>query len=171
MKATRELDLEMPVAEVEIGTIADARPAVGVGHRGRYKTRQQKRSRSDYGDAMRDDDGQGIGRPETNMTKEGAKLDSALALQLRATKALGAAMKLREIAQKRTDDAMAEMSAVSDGVEIARKTVGPPTGLSTNIDTCPRCRARQCRWWRKSGKRSVAQKRLAETAHTTPEAG
>ena len=62
----------------------------------------------------------------------GAKLDSALAGRLRARKVLDAAMEPQEIAQKRTDDAMAEMNAGSEA-ETVRKKEGPTTGLATNM--------------------------------------
>ena len=61
----------------------------------------------DYEDAMRDDGAPGLGETENHKTKEvqkampkaapfGAKLDSALARQLRGRKALDAAIKLQE---------------------------------------------------------------------------
>ena len=95
----------------------------------------------DYEDAMGTMTIQAFGALETNATKEmqkimptaapvGAKLGSALATQLRAREALDAAMELEETAQKKTDDAMAEMSPASDGVEMVRQEVGPTTGQS-----------------------------------------
>ena len=73
-------------------------------------------------------------------TLVGAKLDSSLTGQQKARKALDAAVELQQIAQKRTDDAMAEMNAANDGLESVRKKAGP----------------RQYRWWRNSRVKSAA---------------
>ena len=84
----------------------------------------------DYEGAMRDDDAQGLGGTESNTTKEvqkimpkaastEAKVDPVRARQQRARRALDAAMKRQGIAQKRTDEAIAEMHAArrtDDGI-------------------------------------------------------
>ena len=118
-------------AEVDIGTIAGAPPETIT------ITDQDLAGVVECEHAMRADDPPGLGAAETNATQDimpiaaqvGAKLDSALARQLRARKALDAPM-----AQKKTFDAMAETCAASDGVELARKKGGPKTSLSTNME-------------------------------------
>ena len=151
-------------AEVDIGTITGAPPVTititdqDFGRYGGVRTRDAGRrpsrpcSSGDQRDAgYHADRGSGWSK---------AGLGSGKTAEGKG-KALDAPM-----AQKKTDDAMAETCEANDGVELARKKGGPKTGLPTNMEMllnnltlpCLRCGARQWRWWwRKSRKKSAAQ--------------
>ena len=119
-------------AEVDIGTITGAPPVTitisdqDFGRYGGVRTRDAGRrpsrpwSSGDQRDAgYHADRGSGWSK---------ARLGSGKTAEGKG-KALDAPM-----AQKKTDDAMAETCEANDGVELARKKGGPKTGLSTNME-------------------------------------
>ena len=63
----------------------------------------------------------------------GARLDSALARQTRARKAVEAADKMLTIAKQRMKETMEELEQANSAVEIAKKKVGPATGLASDV--------------------------------------
>ena len=63
----------------------------------------------------------------------GVRLDSALARQTRARKAVEAADKMLTIAKQRMKETMEELEQANSAVEIAKKKVGPATGLASDV--------------------------------------
>ena len=63
----------------------------------------------------------------------GARLDSALARQTRARKAVDAADKMLTVAKQRMKETMTELEPANSAVEIAKKKAGPATGLASDV--------------------------------------
>ena len=71
--------------------------------------------------------------PIPKAAPKGARLDSALARQTRARRAVEAADKMLTIAKQKIKETMTEMEQANSAVEIAKKMVGPATGLASDV--------------------------------------
>ena len=69
--------------------------------------------------------------PKPNAGPPGARLDSALARQTQAKKAVEAADKMLMVAHQKTKETMTEMQQANIAVEVVKRKVGPATGLAS----------------------------------------